>query len=49
MKSPFCKTRAINGLFLWFLDLLGLLYHTTMDRKGVSVDAILSAAHTFDY
>ena len=49
MKSPFCKTKAINGLFLSLLDLLGLLYHTTMNRKGVSVDAILSAAHAFDY
>ena len=49
MKSPFCKTKAINGLLLWFLDLLGLLYHTRMDKKGISIDAILSSAHAFDY
>ena len=49
MKSPFCKTKVINGLLLSLLDLLCLLYHTTMDRKGVSVDAILSDAHAFDY
>ena len=28
-----------------FLDLLGLLYHTTVDGKGISAHAILSAAH----
>ena len=39
-----CSTKTLP-----FLDLLGILYHTTMDRKGISVDAILSAAHSFDY
>ena len=27
------------------LGLLGLLYHTTVDRKGISTGAKLSAAH----
>ena len=33
---------------VWFLDLLGLLCHSTVDRKGVSADAILSAAQVVD-
>ena len=31
-----------------FLDSLGLLYHTAVDRKGLSADAILSVAHALD-
>ena len=30
---------------MWFIDLLGLLYHTKVDRKGILAGAILSAAH----
>ena len=33
------------GFIVWFLGILGLLYHTTVDRKGISADVILSAAH----
>ena len=55
MKSQDLKTnfhfakKVINGLILWFLYLLGILHHTTVNRKGISVDAILSATHTLDY
>ena len=38
----------MGGLLLWFLDLLGLLYHTAVDRKGTLAGAILSAAHALD-
>ena len=31
-----------------FLDLLGLLYHSTVARKDISAGAILSAAHALD-
>ena len=30
---------------MWFIDLLGLLYHTKVDRKGILAGTILSAAH----
>ena len=31
-----------------FIDLLGLLYHTTVDRTGILAGAILLAAHTHE-
>ena len=31
------------------LDLLGLLYHTTKDRKDILADATLLVDHAFDY
>jgi len=33
---------------VWFLDLLGLLYHNTVDRKVISAGAILLAAHAVE-
>ena len=36
-------------MLVWFLGLLGVLYHTTVDKKGILADAILLAAHTVDY
>ena len=33
---------------MWFLDLLGLLFHTTVDRKGISADTISLATHAVD-
>ena len=35
-------------MLVWFLDLLGLLYHSTVNRKDIA-DEILSTAHPFDY
>ena len=34
LKSfDFQQNQVINGMPVWFLDLLGLLYHSTVDRK----------------
>ena len=38
----------INGKLVWFLHLLDLLYHSTVDRKDILADAILSDTHTFN-
>ena len=40
-------TQVINGMLVRFLDLLGLLYHSTVDRRHI-VDTILLAAHASD-
>ena len=40
----------INGLFKRFLGLLGLLYHTTVHRKGIYISRCnIMAAHAVDY
>ena len=36
----------MNWMFMWYLDFLRLLYHATVDKKGASTDAILSAGHS---
>ena len=41
-KIPFLQKKGNKLIASVILGLLGLLYHTTMDRKGISVDAILS-------
>ena len=33
---------------MWSTDLLGLLYHTTVDRKDILSGAVLPAAHAHD-
>ena len=40
--------QIINEVAVRYLDSLGLLHHNTMDRKGLSADTILSAAHADD-
>ena len=35
LKSfDFQQSHVINGMPVWYLDLLGLLYHSTVDRKA---------------
>ena len=31
----FLQNHVINGMLMWFLYLLGLLYHSTVDRKDI--------------
>ena len=38
--------QTINGMLVWILDLLGLLYNSAADRKGLLADAVLSATCT---
>ena len=47
-EFDFLQNQVINGMLMWFLDLLGLLYHSTVDRKCILADVILPAAHTVD-
>ena len=47
VKFHFPK-QIMDGLFMWFLGLLGLLHHITVDRKDISADALLLAAHALD-
>ena len=35
-------------MLVWFLYLLGLLYHSKVDRKGTLADVILLAAHALN-
>ena len=37
--------QIINEIVVCFLDFSGLLHHNTVDRKGISADTILLAAH----
>ena len=56
MWTLFCilksqKTVWFSGnkwMLVWFLDLLGLLYHTTVGRKDTLAHAILSVAYAVD-
>ena len=32
-QFDFLQNQVTNGTSMWFLDLLGLLYHSTVDRK----------------
>ena len=47
-KFDFLQNQVINRMLVWFLDMLGLLYHSTVDRKSILEDAIVSASHTID-
>ena len=31
----FLNNQVINGIIVWFLHLLGLLYHSEVDRRGI--------------
>ena len=45
-----CKQQVINGLLVWFCDLLctALLFRTRVDRRDILPGAILSPDHTLD-
>ena len=35
-KTIWFSTEPSNDMLVWFLDLLGLLYHSTVDRIGIT-------------
>ena len=41
----FLQNQTISDMPVWFLDLLGLLYHSTVGRKAYYHVAILLATH----
>ena len=45
MKLHFCKKQAMNRSASMILGLLGQLYYSTTDRKRISREVSLSAAH----
>ena len=34
INLDFLQNQVINEMSVWFLDLLGLLYHSTVDKKA---------------
>ena len=48
LEFHFSKKLTNGWIAYMILNLLGLLYQTTADRKGIFTGAILSAAHASD-
>ena len=47
-QFDFLQKLIINGIVVWFSDLLGVLYHSTVGRKGTLTDVMLSDANAMD-
>ena len=45
---PFLQTASGKWIVLWFLDLLGLLYHTTVHRKDMLIIGTILSVPTQD-